>query len=323
MVKRIIEDDETVRYPFQAAANRLLTAYIGVYSESNWVELERRYRKLNMQLYHLWQKETISSMDPQYMTEEDIKQYVLWSRDKGLKDTSISHDITAIGNLCEYVNGGRCVDIARSRYPTLFSRKRRVRLPVLERNDFQKIVDAANSLTEHSDRYRIRRYASVMLCICAGLRTQELQHAKIKNLSSDMTTLFLDYVKGMDTYGTERTVPVRRECHVIMTLWLKIRSKDSDYIFPSPDGTFLVTNSLRKGCQDVSDELNMDFDFRKCRRTYAQYLVDEGVVVDEVAIVLGHASVKTTETNYARPRDDRVVRKLVSMWETTNGRDLL
>lgn len=314
-------EDENVRYPFQAAANKFLDSYVGVYSEGMWVELERRYRKLNHQLYWLWKEKKIESMDPAKMSAEDIKQYVLWRRSKGLKDTSIAHDITAIGNLCDFVNGNRCVQIARSRYPMLFAKKRKVRLPVIEREDFAKICKIADSHTETSNPLTVRKYAAVMLCLCAGLRTQELQYSKVANLSKDMTTLFLDHVKGMGSYGSERYVPVRRECFPIMSLWLQIRPEDSEYIFPAKDGGVLVTNTLRKGCREVVAETGVEFDFRKCRRTYAQYLVDEGLFIQEVSVVLGHSSTKTTESSYARPRDDRVIRKVVEMWENPDNKE--
>lgn len=55
-------------------------------------------------------------------------------------------------------------------------------------------------------------------------------------------------------------------------------------------------------------------EIRKCRRTYGQYLVDEGYTVDKVAVILGHSSSRTTEYNYARPRNDRVATEIIEKW---------
>jgi integrase len=56
-----------------------------------------------------------------------------------------------------------------------------------------------------------------------------------------------------------------------------------------------------------------------CRRTYAQFLLDEGFPSDKVLILMGHATSKTTETNYARPREDRVVKEVLKKWSSENN----
>ena len=104
---------------FQKRADEFLSAYIGVYAPGMWSELERRYRKLDRILVDLKRSGRISSTDPSQITAEDIKTFILYRRGQGLKDTSISHDLSAISNLCEFVNGNHCVTLARSRYPLL------------------------------------------------------------------------------------------------------------------------------------------------------------------------------------------------------------
>lgn len=306
---------------FQKRADEFLSAYVGVYAPGMWDELERRYRKLDGILTDLNRSGRVSTTDPSLITAEDIKAFILHRRDQGLKDTSISHDLSAISNLCEFVNGNHCVTLARSRYPLLFAKRRRKLLPIIEMDDFRRISQIADSLTERSDPFRVRNYAMVMVAICGGLRTQEVQHAKVANLSDDLTVLHLDHVKGMNTYGVERTVPLRPEVRHVLSLWLgHQRRYGSKYLFPAPDGGVLAINSMTSARHKVNDEVGLDFDFRMCRRTYAQYLVDEGLETDKVAVILGHSSVKTTEANYARPRDDRVVREVVQMWMNDGDR---
>ncbi len=308
---------------FQKAADEFLGTYIGVYSPGMWMELERRYRKLDRILCDLEAKERISTSSPGSMTPEDIKSFILHRRAEGLKDTSISHDLSALSNLCEYTSGNHCVSMARTKYPLLFAKRRKKLLPVMEREDFDKLVSMVDSLSERSDPWRIRSYAMIMTALCGGLRTQELQYSKVANLSKDLTTLHLDHVKGMNTYGEERTVPLRPEVRHILELWLPLQRRiGSEFLSPSYEGDPLSTNGLTRSRKKVNDELGMDFDYRMCRRTYAQYLVDEGMDVDKVAVILGHASVKTTEANYARPREDRVVKEALDLWTRVRSSDL-
>lgn len=315
------------RDAFRLAASQFLDTYIGVYSQGMWDEVERRYRKLDRILRKLECSGKISTCDPAGLTAEDIKAFIIFRRSQGLKDTSISHDVSALANLCRFVNGNLCVSQARTRYPLLFARRRKRLLPVLERPQFDAIVTMADSVTEKSDFYRIRDYAIVMLALCAGLRTQELQYSKLALISEDRTTIHLDHVKGMDTYGDERTVPIRPECRQILELWISQRIRHypkSPYLFPSRYEGVMATNTFSHCRRRVGAEVGFDFDFRILRRTYAQYIVDEELLsMDEVAIILGHSSVKTTESNYARPREDRVVAKLVEAWEENRGSGLL
>jgi len=309
------------RYPFMAAVNKFMNSYFGVYSEGTYKELQRRYPKIAKQLIALEEKGKIASTDPRKLTPEDIKEYVLSQRAKGLKDGSINHDLGSLKNLCLYVSGNNCVETARKQYPYMFVQKRRVRLPVTEKPEYNKLVKFANGLYPGGDPRVIRATAESMLAYCAGLRTQELQHSKVRNLDKDFRYIFLEHVKGMGTYGTARTVPIRPEIKHIMTVYLSIRDSDSEFIFPNKDGTYLSTNALGVDRRIVEEEIGVRYDYRKARRTYAQYLIDEGFLVDEVAIILGHTSSRTTEAAYARPRDDRVVRKVIDAWENDLQKD--
>ena len=43
----------------------------------------------------------------------------------------------------------------------------------------------------------------------------------------------------------------------------------------------------------------MKFELRKCRRTFGQRALDEGQAIHDVSLVMGHASVATTQGEYA------------------------
>jgi len=212
-----------LRYPFMAAVNRFMDAYFGVYSEGMYDELLRRYPKINKQLMQLQKEGKIKSLNPEDLTAEDIKQFVVALLSRGLKDTSISHDLSAIKNLCMYVSGNNCVEVARSKYPMLFSKRRTVRLPVIEKPQFREIVDYCDALTERSPERLIRAAAIVMFAFGSGARTQEIQHAKVRYVDPEFRYVFFDHVKGMDTYGVQRTAPIRTEAEKALRLYLKVR----------------------------------------------------------------------------------------------------
>lgn len=304
-----------MRHPFMAAATVFLESYSGVYSRGMETELRRRYPKIEKQLEYLEDRKKVSTTDPSSLSVDDIKSYVQYQRQRGLKPSSISHDVSAINMLCIFTSNNTCVKAARIKYPLLFPPRSTQRLPVTERPEYDRIISFAKRLDESSDNYKIRCYAETLLAYGAGLRTQEVQHAKVKFIEKDASMIFLDHVKGGESYGQSRTVPIRPECRETIILWMKVRPKNK-YLFYNKDGEVLSTNALTKDRNVVINETGIKFDYRKCRRTYAQYLIDEGLPVDKLAVILGHSSSKTTEKSYARPRDDRVVSDIVKLWSS-------
>ncbi len=305
-----------MRYPFVSAYRDFLASYEGVYSEGMMAELRRRYPKIGRQMQSLRDEGKISTTDPKGFTAEDIKEYVRFQRQRGLKPASISHDISALANLCNYVGNSVAVIEARARYPLLFPRRENKRLPVIERPQFDVVRKMSETLTTESEPRRIRAYAETMLAFGIGPRTEELQHIRVDNVSPDLTSVFLDFVKGRGTYGSSRTVPIRPDCLHAVRIWLEVDAVNSGYLFHTRNGTMLSAMQLTRDRLLVCRETGVDFDFRACRRTYAQYILDEErLSTEELAIILGHSSSKTTETSYARPRNDRVVNKLIESWK--------
>lgn len=302
-----------MRYPFMSAVNEYLAVYKGIYSEGMLSELNRRYPKISRQIRFLYESGRISSTNPSKMTPEDVREYAKYLRARGLKPSSVGHDISSLSMLCKYC-GNNCVDTARSKYPLLFPKRTHDRLPVTERPEFDYIVKVAGGLKASDDYLRIRAYAAVLFAFGTGSRTLELQHAKLHNLSPDLKTFLFTHVKGKDTYGRPRPVPIRKEVRPILSLYLTVRPEGSDYLFPSPEGRYLSGNILQRSRRLVCEETGVEFDYRKCRRTYAQYLVDAGFPIDHVAVILGHSNTKTTENSYARPRPDRVVSEILEVW---------
>jgi Site-specific recombinase XerD len=305
-----------------AAVNRFMNTYFGVYAPGMYDELTRRYPKISKQLINLEEKGKISTTDPRKLTEEDIKEFIIYQRSRGLQDTSISHDLSAIKSLCMYISGNNCVDIARAKYPLLFKKKRHIRLPVTERVDFQKLVEFSHTLSPSSPFRLVRACAESMFAYGSGSRTQEIQFAKAKYLDANLKYIFFDHVKGMHTYGETRTAPIRPEARYILEVYLSVRDPQSEYLFHNNKGESLATNTLGNDRQMIVKATGVEFDYRTSRRTYAQYLIDEGVSIELVAVILGHVSSKTTEMSYARPRDDRVVRHVIDLWDKTEGTEV-
>jgi len=51
-----------------------------------------------------------------------------------------------------------------------------------------------------------------------------------------------------------------------------------------------------------------------CRRAFGQNCLDQGVPLDSTSRMMGHATTKTTETYYARKKNERAVAEAQHVW---------
>ena len=70
---------------------------------------------------------------------------------------------------------------------------------------------------------------------------------------------------------------------------------------PSDPAAFLSADTVRASLERVRDRLGMEWltTHRAGRHTVAQLLRDRGVPIEDIADVLGHASIETTRRHYA------------------------
>ena len=111
--------------------------------------------------------------------------------------------------------------------------------------------------------------------------------------------------KGEETYGDVRDSPIRPECLPFLERYLGKRKEklaihpENEFLFPafrdSGDGK-LSDNSITKMVRWVGKDAQIkDLKIQKCRRTFGQFLLDEGLRIDDLSVLLGHQSTTTTE----------------------------
>jgi integrase len=162
----------------------------------------------------------------------------------------------------------------------------------------------------------------MIMSACAGLRTIELQFLLRSHVNIERGEIRIVMVKGQGSYGEPRTAPVQPGGLPILERYLKVRDElmlttgGSPYMFPSVfHAKHLSGNTMRKFKDAVAAELDIDIDYRAGRRTYGQWLIDDGVPVETVSIHMGHRTSKTTETFYARQREEDALAMTRKIWE--------
>ena len=309
------QEERQGRYPFRHASNEYLQAHYGLMATSTYDERSRRYRRMAKDIEGLFEDGRITSPDPAKFTPEDIKEFYLLLKSRKLSQNGIAHEITALKSICLF-RENNAVDVCREKYPIMKGRLPTFRLNTTPRHTFYTIIDTGN---KYEDSYQhLRNFAVVLFPYCAGLRPVEMQHARIENLDLDTGTIYVDVVKGQGSYGEPRHIPILPEFMGILRKFVKVRNArfgGTGYLFPNPDGKPLSTNSLRKYKDAVQKAVSYEFDFREGRRTFGQILVDAGASVEDVAVIMGHRTSRTTENYYARRTQQSAVANVFNILE--------
>ena len=318
------------KYPFGEYASRYMDSVRGVYAEETWKTRERRYRRMERKVIDLKEKKLISTMSPKAMTEEDVRQYILYCKEKQAPSDMV-HEVNALRNLLLFADN-HAVDVCMNHNPGLRPRNKPQRKSAMSDEIYNSILQKAQSL-DPLDFRRTRAYALVLICINAGTRNKEVRLSELDDLDTDSWVLHILHVKGEASYGMPRDVPIPPEIRGVLLNYLLLRKKwvvdnncDSRALFPSKDAEngFCSGNSLRKYKAIVEDDLGIRFDLRMCRRTFGQRYLDRDLDIESVSVLMGHSSTKTTESFYSRRRLDDAMRKARGSWpedKPTEGED--
>lgn len=142
-----------------------------------------------------------------------------------------------------------------------------------------------------------RRDASLTLFLLnTGLRLGELIAMRLGDvqISERKGSLLVQNGKG----GKQRAIPLNAEARKALQQWLDIRpTTDSDFVWTGVEGTSadLSGRAIQRVLQRYAQEAGLEeLTPHTCRHTFAKNLVNQGVGLEKVAALLGHANLNTT-----------------------------
>ncbi len=190
------------------------------------------------------------------------------------------------------------------------------RMPALGKGAYDLIIDNANKVKE-GDWERLKAYRVVILAMCAGLRLKELRLSKVNDLNEYNMIMKVQHPKGEGTYGEPRKAFIRPEVQRFLFKYLKGREAfvakhcpRNQALIPTmrdEENGFFSTNGIEKLKRIVGRETGLDFDLRKCRRTYGQMFIDGELSIGSISVMMGHKTTKTTEQYYCRKSDEDAI----------------
>lgn len=305
------------RYPFLEYSDKYMTAMTGYYSEATTKRYSRRFKRIDRDLREEFAQGRISSTSPKTMTPEDVMAHLSYRRSLGLSRSEYGHEVTTLTVLFDFV-GNPAVREAMRKYPLLKVSNNRDRLPTLTPEEVSRILDGMDAAIESGRYYLIRSYALVAIYLGCGTRTKEVRLMEAKDIDTDEWLVSILHVKGEDSYGHPRIVPVAPEFRRILLEYLLRRANrtTSDYLFASKRSTALCDNQIRNILRVCSEDCGVSFDGRILRRTFGQRLLDSNIdSIESVSVLMGHSTTSTTELYYARRRNDRAIEEARKLWE--------
>ena len=312
------------RNPFKESYIQYLLNCSEAYSERTLEISRRRFRIMDRLVHEEYERGTISTYNPKHLTANDCLQIynVLRAKDpetqKERQFVTVDKYINDLNNLCKSLDN-HCIATMHTRYPNTRKKQVHTRLGYLESDVMELVAETAAGVSD-DDFSRLRAYSLVAVYFGAGPRTLEVQHAKAKNVNLEYAVpyIYLDVVKGGETYGESRETPIIQMFLPVIKRYLAAREKylkekdlHSEYLFfRLVDGTMLTDKSVRKIRTEVNKDLGISFSGRDCRRSFAQYLKDLGIPIEAISKCMGHSSTKTTERYYARIRSTDALDKM-------------
>lgn len=296
----------------------------GHYAENTKAELRRNLKRLENELKELYTEEQTTSYNPAKLTPEDMLVFVGHQKERKLKAKTILHNLNSLDKLLTFADNN-AVQQFKVKYRSNVPRHFNHRQGSLTQTEYEMLLRFAEDLEEH-DWEKLRACSLVILSIAAGLRHKELQFAERGFLDLEKRTIFIHRVKGEDSYGEEKEVPIRSDAILILSRYVQLRDvilsikgkTDNSYLFPALFPTspgYFSHNGIQGMKELVQKETGITFNLRTCRRTFGQLAVNEGLPIETVSVLMGHRTTVTTENFYCRERDKDAIEQARKLWD--------
>ncbi|MBQ7702219.1 MAG: site-specific integrase [Candidatus Methanomethylophilaceae archaeon] len=296
------------RYPFTECLDEFLPMEAGHIEPTTMQTFERRLRQIGRIFHEMKEKGLVSTDNPKKITPEDIDRFVGYRKQSGVKASTVNKDLGNLDKLLSFYDN-EAVTKFKKKFPAHIPKRYHTRGPSMFEEDIKKILDRAMQINI-GNWEKMEAYGLVSLAICGGLRPKELRMLSMSNirfLDNGNMEVYAVHVKGEKSYGVARWIPVRPDGVPAIKRYLEARAlrlkeagKNEDAVFPpiKHDGGYISYGRIRTLKSMVEEDLEITFDLRKCRRTFGQRAIKDGQPIHDVSLVMGHASVATTQREY-------------------------
>jgi integrase/recombinase XerD len=275
---------------------------------NNYIELKLKKKSSNTvdaYISDLNQFFSFISKNFDCIEQQDIDDYISHLLSRNLKPKTINRKLISIKQFIEYLNN--CSDYGRKiclEVEVLKVQRQEYLEEVITQNDFERLVRLAEREKD------FRALAIFYTLYLTGLRVSELITLKVADKDKKAITVLGKGEKYRDILIPERLVEY-------LNLYIKERKhKPTDYLFlnelrNTPMSRQSVHNVIKlyAGMSKIKLSRAHAHNFR---HLYCLRLAEEGLTIDEIADLAGHANINTTRIYTRKTKQDliNVIRKL-------------
>jgi len=237
------------------------------------------------------------------ITRNDITDFMLFQKDKGLAANSIARSLAAIKSFHRFLVRERILKTD----PTSLvdSPKLWKKIPeTLSLNEVETLIAQPNI----RDKQGIRDKAILETIYATGMRVSEAVNLKVNNVN-----LEVGFVRCIGKGNKERVIPLGKKAIDSLKRYLEIsrpvllNKKQSEFLFLSRLGKKISRQSLWKIIKRYARQARIKKPIwpHILRHSFATHLLERGADLRSVQEMLGHADISTTQI-YTHINKDRL-----------------
>jgi len=216
---------------------------------------------------------------PESITEEEIKDYMLYLVDKkGVSYSTQNQAVNAIKFYYEQVLG-----LEKKQYWIERPRKERKLPVILSREEVKNIISSTDN---------IKHKCMLAIIYSAGLRSGELLNLKAEDVDSKRMLIHLKGAKGKK----DRLTVLSKNALSLLRQYYK-EHKPKKWLFEGINGDKYSAQSVRQVFKQSTKKAGIIKQVRlhDLRHSFATHLLESGTDLRYIQVLLGHSSSKTTE----------------------------
>jgi integrase/recombinase XerD len=225
--------------------------------------------------------------------KNDIIEFMLRQKDKGISPTSISRRLAAIRMFHRFLSRER---VLKSDPTTLIdSPKLWKKVPdTLSLNEIEALISQPDVRSYQGTRDR----AILETLYATGMRVSESTNLKINNVNLD-----IGFLRCIGKGNKERVIPLGKKAIHSINRYLEcsrphfLKQKTSEYLFISRSGAKLSRQSIWKLIKRYCTEakIKKSIKVHTIRHSFATHLLERGADLRSVQEMLGHSNISTTQ----------------------------
>jgi len=237
------------------------------------------------------------------VTKNDITDFMLFQKDKGLTANSIARRLAAIKSFHRFLLRERILNTD----PTNLVDSPKLWKKVPETLSLNE-VEALINQPDIRDKQGIRDRAFLETLYATGMRISELANLKIDNVN-----LEVGFVRCIGKGNKERIIPLGKKAIQNINRYLQIsrpkllNKKESEFLFLNRFGKKISRQSLWKIIKRYARDAGIKKPIKPhiLRHSFATHLLERGADLRSVQEMLGHANISTTQI-YTHINKDRL-----------------